>query len=65
VPIPDGWGILRTDNEIRYPLLSAGTVAACRELRESQAPTPEAEALTAGGIGDLEFRWIEDDRAVV
>jgi hypothetical protein len=40
-------------------------MAASRELCDSQAPTPEAEALTAGGIGDLELRWIEDDRTVV
>ena len=40
-------------------------MAASRELCDSQAPTPEAEVLTAGGIRDLELRWIEDDRTVV
>jgi hypothetical protein len=50
---------------MRYPFLSAWAVAASRELCDSQAPTPEAEALTAGGVGDLELRWIEDDRTVV
>ena len=65
VPIPNSWWILRTDSQIRSPLLSAWAVAASRELCDSQAPTTEAEALTAGGIGDLELRWIEDDRTVV
>jgi len=46
-----------------YPLLSAWVVAACRQLCDSQSSTPEAR--TGGGIGDLELRWIEDDRAVV
>jgi hypothetical protein len=39
-------------------------VTTCRQLRESQTPTPEAEALTGGDVGDLEFRWIEEDRAL-
>ena len=50
---------------MRYPFLSAWAVTASRELCDSQAPTPEAEALSGSGIGDLELRWIEDDRAVV